>query len=288
MIGWADIGAAIAQTTGENFRVGEVRRQGGGCINDTYRVADGPRSYFVKLHNLTGLAMFEAEALALETLGQSGACRVPRPITWGQTASHAFLVLEWLDLASSGDWAAMGRALAALHRVTGTQFGWLRDNTIGATPQINTWGDRWSLFWQEQRLGYQLRLAQRRGFRFSVPEDEVLAAVPRYFTAGEPQPSLVHGDLWGGNVGFCAGAPVVFDPALYYGDREVDLAMTELFGGFPPEFYRAYGAAYPLAEGFGARKVLYNAYHILNHCNLFGGGYVEQAQTMLRRIAAGP
>ncbi|NJK34346.1 MAG: fructosamine kinase family protein [Oscillatoriales cyanobacterium SM2_2_1] len=288
MIPWAEIGTAIAQTTKLSFVLRDVRSQGGGCINDTYRITDGNRTFFVKLNQPSKLAMFEAEAQSLEALGHTQVCRAPRPITWGVTETHSFLVLEWLNLTRSGDWAHFGQVLAALHRVTGERFGWHRDNTIGATPQINTWCDRWSFFWQENRLGYQLRLSQRRGFRCRVPESEVLAAVPRYFATGDPQPSLVHGDLWSGNVGFYLGAPVVFDPALYYGDREVDIAMSELFGGFPTEFYRAYQSAYPLSPGYQQRKVLYNAYHILNHFNLFGGSYAEQAQEMLQKIAIGP
>jgi len=172
--------------------------------------------------------------------------------------------------------------LAALHRRQAARFGWARDNTIGATPQANGWCESWTMFWRERRLAPQLALAARNGYRIDVPP------VWRLLEGHEPAPSLLHGDLWSGNAGFLPdGAPVLFDPAVYYGDREADLAMTELFGGFPGEFYCAYNAAWPLASGYQQRKPLYNLYHLLNHLNLFGGGYLTQVRAALRLLARG-
>lgn len=166
-------------------------------------------------------------------------------------------------------------------------YGYVQDNFIGTTPQPNSWKDNWVDFWREQRLGFQLRLAQENGYggRLQHLGQKLLDALPAFFAGYTPQPSLLHGDLWSGNHSFLAdGTPAVFDPAAYYGDREADLAMTELFGGYPADFYAAYRAAYPLDTGYAVRRDLYNLYHILNHANLFGGGYVRQAEQMMQRL----
>jgi fructosamine-3-kinase len=179
----------------------------------------------------------------------------------------------------------MGHQLAAMHRaVTNQGFGWSRNNTIGSTPQINTWMDNWADFFAEQRIGFQLRLAQRRGGNF--PEtNRVVDAVREQLADWQPQSSLLHGDLWSGNGAISRdGAPIIFDPATYYGDRETDLAMTELFGGFPTAFYAGYNEAWSLDRGYSQRKSIYNLYHILNHFNLFGGGYGNQAKTIIQQL----
>ncbi|MEG3863571.1 fructosamine kinase family protein, partial [Microcoleus sp. herbarium12] len=164
------------------------------------------------------------------------------------------------------------------------RFGWSVNNAIGSTPQINNWAADWAEFWAEHRIGYQLQLARRRGGNFSQGET-LLAAIPKLLEGYKPQPSLVHGDLWGGNASVTsAGEPVIFDPATYWGDREVDMAMTELFGGFSPAFYRGYNEVWLLDSGYEKRKTLYNLYHILNHFNLFGGSYESQANQMINRI----
>jgi protein-ribulosamine 3-kinase len=195
-------------------------------------------------------------------------------------AGRAWLLLEYLDLEGRNDFAALGRMLAAGHRKSGPRFGWQRDNYIGATPQQNGWCDDWGQFWIERRIGPQLELAKRNGFALPLPDCSVLER-------HRPAPALLHGDLWSGNAGFTAEGPVVFDPAVYYGDREADLAMTELFGGFPREFYQAYNEAWPLDEGYPRRKHVYNLYHLLNHLNLFGGGYLGQVKATLRLLSLG-
>jgi fructosamine-3-kinase len=231
--------------------------------------------------------------------------RVPEPICWGTEGNSAYIVLEWLDLGSRGGdraWEEMGRKLAAMHKYTPPNppllrggeepnstllrgvFGWDINNTIGSTVQINNWTVNWAEFWAELRIGYQLKLARRRGGHFPQGE-RLLEVIPELLAGHEPQPSLVHGDLWGGNAGVTSGGePVIFDPAAYFGDREVDIAMTELFGGFPAEFYRGYNQVWPLDLGYEKRKILYNLYHILNHFNLFGGSYASQANQMINRI----
>lgn len=216
---------------------------------------------------------FAAEAEGLEALRPH--IRVPRVLDYGVRSGRAFIELEHLVLAIGGDYAALGRLLAALHRQTGPRFGWERDNYIGLSPQQNAWCDDWAQFWRERRMLPQLN---RAGLRVDLEKLDGLLESHR------PAPSLLHGDLWSGNAGFTHEGPVVFDPAVYYGDRETDVAMTELFGGFPREFYQAYDEAWPLDAGYEKRKHLYNLYHLLNHLNLFGGGYLAQVKAALRLL----
>jgi fructosamine-3-kinase len=250
----------------------------GGCVHRCYRITIDGATRFLKVNEARFADAFAAEADGLEALRAAGV-RAPQPYRHGARGEYAFLVLEFVELRTSGDWAALGRMLAQAHRQTGPRFGWPRDNTIGSTEQKNGWCDDWKTFFAERRLAPQLALAERNGFRFE------LSAAVEILRGHRPQPSLLHGDLWSGNAAFTPeGAPVLFDPAVYYGDREADLAMSELFGGFPREFYAAYKAAYPLEPGYAVRKHLYNLYHLLNHLNLFGGGYAGQVRSTLRLL----
>lgn len=285
----AEIEAAIAAATGAPFKASSSRALGGGCINQACLVEGAGRRYFVKTNRAELAGMFEAEAQGLAELEAARALRVPHPIASGVSAGESFLVLEHLQLGGRGDWAQLGRGLALQHRKTAASFGWVRENTIGSTAQINTPAADWPGFWREQRLGVQLDLAasNRLGAKLQQLGHELLPRLADFFAGYSPVPSLLHGDLWGGNAAFTAtGEVVVFDPAVYYGDRETDLAMTELFGGFGAGFYAAYQEAWPLDPGYGTRKSLYNLYHILNHANLFGGGYVGQAEGMMQRLLA--
>ncbi|MBD2440125.1 fructosamine kinase family protein [Nostoc sp. FACHB-110] len=284
---WTEIDAHISQVTGEQFQTQQRRSVSGGCINQGYAISHGVTTYFVKLNQAAQVAMFEAEMLGLKQIFATNTIRVPKPICWGSTGDSAYIVLEWLEMngGNAKSWAEMGRKLAAMHQATSQNgFGWEMNNTIGSTPQINTWTKDWVEFYCQYRLGYQFQLARRRGGNFPQ-QNELLAAIPKILAEHEVQPSLVHGDLWGGNAGFTVlGEPVIFDPATYYGDREVDIAMTELFGGFPAAFYQSYNEVFPLDAGYERRKILYNLYHILNHFNLFGGGYASQANRMIEQI----
>lgn len=287
---WTHVAAHITQITGDPFIVRHQTAIGGGCINGATVVADGRRRYFVKHNTADRLDMFEAEAAGLAEIRATGTIYAPEPVCTGAAANRAYLVLEYLDLHGTHDAAAtLGEQLAALHRVPQPYFGWGRDNTIGSTPQINARSEGWIAFWRDWRLGYQLRLAAENGHGGTLQRrgERLLADLPGFFRGYTPQPALLHGDLWSGNYGVdTTGRPVIFDPATYYGDREADLAMTELFGGFPPRFYTAYNLHYPLDAGYGVRKDLYNLYHVLNHLNLFGGGYRAQAERMLDRLCA--
>jgi protein-ribulosamine 3-kinase len=223
--------------------------------------------------------MVRAEAEGLAALANAGV-PAPRVLSVGERAGEAFIEMQRLDLGAHPDWPALGQVLAALHRNTAARYGWASDNWIGLAPQENGWFDDWPAFWFEKRLAPQARRARATGFAFDLEGLRGLLAGHR------PPASLLHGDLWHGNVGFTAAGPVLFDPAVYYGDREADLAMTELFGGFPPAFYAAYDAAWPRDSGYARRRDLYNLYHVLNHLNLFGAGYLRQAQTLVGRLTA--
>ncbi len=281
------LAAAIEAATGQPFVPVGDRGAGGGCINAA-RILQGRdgRRYFVKTNRAARLAMFEAEAEGLQAILATGSLRAPRPVCAGADGDTAWLVLEYLDLGGRGSAAELGHRLADMHRHTWERFGWHRDNTIGSTSQINTPADDWIGFYRQQRLGYQLALARHNGAPRRLLErgERLLADMAGLFAGYRPLASLLHGDLWGGNYGYCRGEPVVFDPAVYYGDREADLAMTELFGGFPAEFHAAYREAWPLDAGYGVRRQLYNLYHVLNHFNLFGGGYLAQAERMIDHL----
>ncbi len=288
MTDWQAIAAHIGEITGEGFAPASPRSLGGGCINTAAKLSEGSRSYFVKTNRAGSLDMFEAEAEGLREMAATGTIRVPLPLCTGIAGSSAYLVMEYLDMGRAGaNGAALaGRRLADLHRHTAERFGWRRDNTIGSTPQHNAPLDDWVAFWRDHRLGFQLRLAAQNGFggRLQTLGERLMDSFDVLIDHA-PRPSLLHGDLWGGNLGYdTQGDPVIYDPAVYYGDREAEIAMTELFGGFAGAFYAAYREAWPLDLGYGRRKTLYNLYHILNHLNLFGGGYLGQAEGMIKRL----
>ena len=287
MADWNDIAKQISTATGKPFAAKGHRSIGGGSINDAYLIANDNQKYFVKLNRSSLVDMFKAEAAGLTEIANSQSVRVPQPVCHGVSGNNSFIVLEYLELGSGDSSQTLGQQLAAMHRHTQQQFGWDRDNTIGSTEQINTWNDDWIEFYGKRRLLFQLHLpgAQRYGKQLVSAGEELLENLDLFFESYQPQASLLHGDLWGGNYATMRdGAPVIFDPAVYYGDREADIAMTELFGGFGRRFYDAYNEAWPLDPGYGTRKTLYNLYHVLNHLNLFGGGYGGQAYSMIGRL----
>jgi protein-ribulosamine 3-kinase len=232
-----------------------------------------------------------AEAEGLRELASAHAVRIPQVFASGVRGDEAFLEIERIEVTrpTAACEALLGEQLAAQHRITKPCFGWHRDNTIGLTPQPNGWMESWVGFFRERRLGFQLELAYHNGFAtlLQAQGERLLEALPLLLSGHEPQPSLLHGDLWAGNwLAGEGGVPFIFDPAVYYGDREADLAMTHLFGGFGASFYRAYESTWPLEKGHERRRDLYNLYHVLNHANLFGGGYARQARDTIDRLLA--
>ena len=289
MLSTESISAEIGRALGRPFRVVASREAGGGCIHRALVLEGEGERCFVKLNSAETLPMFEAEQDGLAALDAAGAFRVPRPLCCGIADGQAYLVLEHLPLtpvAERRDALACGRALAALHRTVGERYGWHRDNFIGATPQMNAQSDSWARFFAKSRLLPQIERAAAHGASLREKGEILAEKLPAFFLDHRPPASLLHGDLWHGNAAMCGNRPAVFDPAVYYGDRETDLAMTELFGGFPEAFYAAYREAWPPGEGYASRKTLYNLYHVLNHLNLFGAGYLRQAERMIDRLLA--
>ncbi len=281
----------IRVATGQPCAALSTRRINGGDINAAFCLEGFAKPYFIKLNRADLLPMFQAEFAGLQAIAATDTVRVPQPLLSGVANGQAYLVLEHIAFgqANRQSWQTLGRQLADLHRQPHAYFGWQRDNTIGSTPQPNHASADWLTFWRDRRLAYQLQLAASNGYRGNLQRlgERLCADLAVFFAGYQPVPSLLHGDLWGGNVAVDRqGVPVIFDPACYYGDRETDLAMTELFGGFAAEFYAAYQAQWPLEEGYAVRKILYNLYHILNHLNLFGGHYLSQAEKMITLLLA--
>lgn len=294
--------------------VERCRPVGGGCSHSAWALdlAGGSR-LFAKTNQAQFLPVLEAEMEGLLALGAATAAElvVPRPLHCALAGSKALLVIDWLDLLGGGSgsgavagtaakaelvWEAAGAALARLHRRSSASaspgFGWPRDNYIGNSLQPNRWSQDWGSFFAEQRLGPQLMLAERSG-RPLRGSRRLLELTPEWLNGHGAIPCLVHGDLWGGNAARMAPSSItpgsagvaLFDPAVYRGDREVDLAMAQLFGGFPPAFFSGYDGEWPRSAGHSRRRHLYDLYHLLNHANLFGGGYWGQAQALIAELA---
>ena len=285
---WNTISAEISTLADRPFMVESVRPVSGGDINQSFIISGHhDTAYFVKLNDAALLTMFEQEALALNRLFDANTVTVPKPLTYGVAQSYSYLVLSCHPIQSDGDYYILGQKLANLHRHTHSRHGWDHDNFIGTTIQKNSSRANWLEFWREQRLLPQFELAYNNGYsdRLSAMADQLTGDLPGILDGHEPVPSLLHGDLWGGNIGFVApDQPILFDPASYYGDRETDLAMTELFGGFQAEFYAGYNETWPLPEGYERRKKLYQLYHMLNHLNLFGSSYLGSCGRLINHL----
>lgn len=281
------IAEQISSTIGRNVQIQSVQSISGGDINAAFRLQSTSESYFVKLNHTNRHSMFEAEFAGLLALAETNTMTVPKPLVHGVTANVSFLVLEYLTLnrLTSTSERLLGEQLAHLHLQRQPYFGWHIDNTIGSTPQVNPRTYDWLTFWRTFRLNFQLNLVKGHSKRLSSLGEQLSERLGEFFHGYTPLPSLLHGDLWGGNAASLAdGTPIIFDPACYFGDRETDLAMTELFGGFGQDFYAAYNAVWQLDSGYRIRKNLYNLYHILNHAVMFGGGYTGQAEKMIRNL----
>ena len=292
---WLVIADVISERTRQQFSPSRVVPVGGGDINENYFLQGEVQQYFVRI-NRRHHQLFTAEAHALEEIQATHTIRVPAVVVQGITQQFAFLVLEALPLSANQDASqfTLGEQLASLHRAPASQlsgglYGWPNENFIGSSPQYNQPRQSWADFWRENRLLPQLTMAYTNGFAgvLRTYEKDLFVCSDTLLAEHHPSPSLVHGDLWSGNAACLQdGTPVIFDPASYYGDREVDLAMTELFGGFSAEFYRGYTSRWPLPAGYEKRKSLYNLYHMLNHLNLFGASYRSSCVRLLNSLLA--
>ncbi|MFM8604626.1 MAG: fructosamine kinase family protein [Cyanobium sp.] len=292
----------LAAWLADRLGVGLVARRavGGGCIHSAWclQLAGGSQ-LFAKTNQASALPLLEAEAdglAALAAAADPARLLVPAPLALGVVDGQAVLVLPWLDLGGAASrWSELGGALAALHRRSlagpllegdrgAVAFGWSRDNAIGSSPQANGWLEHWGQFFAERRLAPQLEWLARAGTPLRGAA-ALLERTPQWLGGHGAEPVLVHGDLWSGNAALLAdGRGTIYDPAVHRADREVDLAMARLFGGFPPAFFAGYEAAWPLPAGHRRRVALYNLYHLLNHANLFGGSYRGQAQATIDQL----
>jgi len=280
---------AYSAVTGRKLAPGPGEAVSGGSVSACLRWKSDAGPMFVKVAGADRAWAFEAEAEGLRALASASAIRVPRVLGAGASSNRSWLALEWIDLVSptSGSEARLGELLAGQHRTTSEAFGWHRTNTIGLTEQTNEPDADWARFYAARRLGAQLDILEAGGHggRLVDRGRRLCECVPALLGGHSPVPSLLHGDLWAGNhAEDSTGNPVMFDPAAYFGDREADIAMTRLFGGYGRAFYSAYEAAWPLDPGAAGRAPLYNLYHVLNHLNLFGGGYRRQAEDITGRL----
>lgn len=283
---WQAISHQLSDVLDRPFRIIEKEPVEGGDINECYCIGDGNERFFVKMNDRDQLSLFETEAESLHILNEADCILVPRCIHLGTSKDKSFLILNYLPtkVLDNESGFTLGQKLARLH-AWGDQpeYGFDIDNYIGLTPQPNNWRRRWCRFFAEQRIAWQLQLCNEKGISFGNI-DTITGKVIELLMNHQPKPSLLHGDLWQGNAAVTVNGPIIFDPASYWGDRECDIALTELFGGVPPTFYEGYQSVWPLDEGYESRKPLYNLYHILNHCNLFGGTYIAQAERMIDEL----
>ena len=285
-----ELASHIARQLGLDEHGLKVRRLPGGDIAASWLLAAADYWVFVKTLPLKRAGVLSAEVDGLEALAGTDDIRVPRIYGRDRLGEIAWLALQYVEMDQRNEHCDihLGRALARVHRHTGDHFGWHRDNFIGLTPQINTASDDWAEFFLWQRLGQQLDLLddQEPDAGWSRLQKPLFESWLRRFARHRPPPSLIHGDFWQGNAAMTEGAePVVYDPSIHYADRECDLAMAHLFGGFSAAFFLAYEREWPLPEGHAERRPYYQLYHLLNHANLFGGHYKARSRELIERLS---
>ena len=295
---WQAFSQHLREQLNQPINIETAHAVSGGDIHQAYQLHTNQGNLFLKLNQAHLFPLFETEAHNLNAIQQSNSIRCPKVIGSGIFQNNqAWLLMEYLNLTNHGDDLQRGRDLALMHHQVNKNpqpFGWFEDNYIGHTIQRNQWHFEWVEFYGKQRLQPQLELAQLRGAKPDLFDlgQQLITALPFWFQEYQPEASLLHGDLWGGNSAFVkesiAGSTtteaVIYDPACYYGDRETDIAMTELFGGFSAEFYAGYNEVFPLNKDYAQRKPLYNLYHVINHFNLFGGQYEQQALQIIQAL----
>lgn len=283
---WHTIAKQISDTLNIDFVITYKEQLNQSENTLAFKVSDGQHQFFVKLNEISYFEQFEAQSINLAQLTLHSTLFVPDCICTGVTLNHSFIVLEWLNLTNlnTDNWAQLGTRLAQMHKKhEQAMFGWPHDNYLGKHIQTNRWHKRWDIFFAEQRIGWQLQLLHEKGLNFC--EIEPFVELTKHALHHHViQPSLLHGHLWRANVGFVDDQAAVFDAACYYGDREVDLAMTEVFGAFPAAFYQAYQNEYPVLAQTNNRKPFYQLYYLLNQANVYQGMYLTQAKTLITQL----
>ena len=289
LLNWPRLEATFKSDFGSSFVIHKALPVAGGDINLAFRLDTNRGQYFVKLNTPEKIDLFRTERDGLLELAKCDSLVIPDPVSLGTSADAAYLCMSYLELAEERDDARLGRAIAELHSSpAGQRFGWADNNFIGSTVQHNEWTESWPEFFWNRRLEPQLLTILEAGSSFPESALEPLkTAVLAILGGGDYVASTVHGDLWHGNAGVTkAGNPCAYDPAIYLGHSETDLAMARLFGGFGEEFYAAYESVRPSAPGEEERILIYQLYHLLNHYNLFGGSYLGQCTRQIGKIVA--
>lgn len=283
-----EVKAMLDVKIGKHEELSAVLPVGGGSINHCYRLTYSRKQYFLKVNSATAFpGMFGKEAGGLNILRNTSTIRVPEVIGLGEMNDEAFLVLEWIEAGKNDGQAQakLGGQLASLHQTTMGYFGLDHDNYIGSLTQSNQKHTSWREFFIQERIEPQLKLAiDKNALPIEMARDftTLYARLDRFYY--EEKPSLIHGDLWSGNYLIAKDSgPYLIDPAIYFGNREMDIAMSTLFGGFPQNFYDGYNAAFPLQTGWAERLNLWNLYPLLVHVSLFGSSYVPQLKASLNR-----
>lgn len=283
---WQFISEEISKNLDIDFICDDIRPIKTESSHQTFRITDGRQRFFVKTNEAHYLTNFKAESDGLEHLQKAKIFKVPTVICSGVVEQKAFLVLEFLTLTEGNaeNWYQFGHLLAQQHKnQTQNMYGWQEDNFIGLSPQPNQWQKKWCHFFAEQRIGFMLQLLAEQG-QHLADIDKVVNTVKNLLTGYLPTSSMLHGDLWIGNCGFHKNNPAIYDPALYFGDRETDIAMSELFGRLPDSFYQGYQDTWPMDVGYEYRKPVYQLYHLLNHSLMFGGHYLQSALATLKNM----
>lgn len=281
--------ALLEHYTHQNGRIDECRMLGGGSINEACRMTYGGKTFFIKWNHANSYPkMFQTESLGLELLRKAHSLIIPEVIGADESGNYSFLILEYIRQGppNKNFWIEFGHNLAHMHRISEEKFGLAHDNYIGSLPQYNRQTSDWPSFFVEQRLEPQLKMAaenSRLDQSFRGDFKKLFSKIHDLFPAENP--ALLHGDLWSGNF-LCnsSSEAVLIDPAVYYGHREMDIAMSKLFGGFEPAFYHAYHEEWPLEQGWQERIDLCNLYPLMVHVNLFGGSYLMQVRNILRKL----
>lgn len=285
---WKTVNEHISQAINYDFKHTYKRQLQSTNTDKLFHLTNGTHNYLIKVVLKSELDRLESESTGLKLLAQNSDLKVPNCIVTGANIEFSFIVLEWLvlDKQPHTTWDAMGKSLANMHQKHDqAMFGFDIDNYLATTVQPNRWHKKWDVFYAEERIGWQLQLLAEKGIQLIEPE-RLINTVKEQLHSHHVEPSILHGDFWRGNMGFLKAVPTVFNPASYYGDREVDIAMSELFAPLPDNFYSAYNLQYPLSPNYEKRKLIYQLYPILNHANIFAGNYLTQAKQHIEKLTA--
>lgn len=283
---WKTVNEHISIAINDDFKHTYKRQLQSTNTDKLFHLTNDTHNFLVKIALKSELDRLESESIGLKLLAQNSRFIIPDCIVTGANIEFSFIVTQWqkLDQQPHSTWNDVGKNLAYMHqKYDQAMFGFDVDNYLATTVQPNRWHKKWDVFYAEERIGWQLQLLAEKGIRFIEPE-RLINTVKEQLHSHRVTPSLLHGDFWRGNMGFVSTMPSLFNPACYYGDREVDIAMSELFAPLPDDFYTAYDQQYPLSKNYHKRKLVYQLYPILNHANIFAGHYLTQAKQHIEKL----